>query len=88
MVIVWPPVSAIAGSDGRAPAVRSAYLTQGANMAPANIPGSAGVRWDGVAWFAARILKSEFIYSVFSWLSVFHLGYNGLFIVKKPLEIN
>lgn len=72
MVIVRPQVSASASTDGRAAAVMNAYFTQGANMAPANIPGSAVVRWDGVACCVTRILLFEFIYSVFSWLSVFH----------------
>lgn len=69
MVIVRPPVSASALSGGRAPAVMNAYFTQGAYMAPANNPFSALVRRDGVACFATRILMSEFIYLVLSWLS-------------------
>lgn len=86
MVIVRPPVSACALSGGRAPAVMNAYFTQGAYMAPANIPLSALVRRDGVACFATRILMSEFIYLVLSWLN--DLIHNGLLWFEKPLEKN
>lgn len=71
MVFVRPPVSASASLGGRAPAVMSAYFTQGAYTAPANSPGSAIVRRDGVAGYATGILMSEFIYSVLS--KCFHL---------------
>lgn len=86
MVIVRPLVSASALSGGRAPAVMNAYFTQRAYMAPANFPFSALVRRDGVACCATRILMSEFIYLVLSWLS--DLIHNGLAMVEKQLEKN
>ncbi|XDV28044.1 hypothetical protein PO909_031448 [Leuciscus waleckii] len=55
MVFVWPLVSAIASLGGWALAVMSVNPIQGACMAPANIPGSAGVTWDGMARCVTRV---------------------------------
>ncbi|KAL1280915.1 hypothetical protein QQF64_015515 [Cirrhinus molitorella] len=57
MVLVRPPVNACACTDGGAFTVMSAYLSQGAYMAPVNNPGSAIVKRDGVACCATWIFN-------------------------------